>query len=121
MPRSSDNQKAKVKVYCRIDPELKEWGIKNGINFSRSLEEKLREEKEMLSNADHGQLMQQIHQGNVGARKLVLRIMGDFSLPDSEEIFNQIIKRGQTGAKLWVLFKDTHQENFEDFIADLQG
>lgn len=46
MPRSPDNGKAKVKTYTRIDPDLKEWGIKNGVNFSRLLEEKLHEEKQ---------------------------------------------------------------------------
>ena len=58
MPRSPDNEKAKVKVYCRIDPELKEWGLKNGVNFSRSLEQKLREEKEKMSTTYLGYQVQ---------------------------------------------------------------
>lgn len=50
MPRKPDNEKAKVKVNCRINPKLKNWGIKNGVNFSRLLEEKLKEEKAMVES-----------------------------------------------------------------------
>lgn len=48
MPRSPDNGKPKVKTYTRIDPDLKKWGLQNKVNFSRLLEEKLREK--MMSN-----------------------------------------------------------------------
>lgn len=51
MPRPPDNGKAaKVKVYTRIDPELKEWGLQNKVNFSYLLEQKLIEEKTKMSS-----------------------------------------------------------------------
>lgn len=50
MPRKPDNGKTpKTKVNTRIDLELKSWGIKNGVNFSRMLEQKLTEEKEKMT------------------------------------------------------------------------
>ena len=54
MPRPPSNGKsAKVHVKTRIDPELKEWGLQNKVNFSHLLEEKLREKRmETLTYAE---------------------------------------------------------------------
>lgn len=58
MPRPPDNGKsAKVHIKTRINPELKEWGLQNKVNFSHLLEEKLREKMKQTELYKHTEIM----------------------------------------------------------------